>query len=90
MLIAPIEHEEHSPFLYDPEGELFHVEELNKYADGTLYPVHLGDVFSSQTSTTTYQVIMKIGHGSYSTVWLAQDMACRYDAFGQFRPDTQI
>lgn len=48
------------------------VEDLGAYADGSLFPVHLGDIFKS--SSSSYQILVKIGHGSYSTVWLARDL----------------
>jgi len=33
------------------------------------YPVRIGEVFQSR-----YQVIGKLGYGSYSTVWLCRDL----------------
>ncbi|KAM5354712.1 hypothetical protein ACJ41O_001359 [Fusarium nematophilum] len=38
------------------------------YHPGGYHPVSLGDIFNSR-----YQVIRKLGYGSYSTVWLAID-----------------
>ncbi|KUJ23747.1 uncharacterized protein LY89DRAFT_726807 [Mollisia scopiformis] len=58
------------PFFYYPAP--MDVEDLGAYADGSLFPVHLGDIFKS--SSSSYQILLKIGHGSYSTVWLARDL----------------
>lgn len=44
-------------------------ERFDQYATGTLPPVHLGDIYESR-----YRIIFKMGHGSYSTVWLAIDL----------------
>ena len=51
------------------------VENVEMYCEGGYHPVQLGDEFSSGR----YSVIHKLGHGSYSTVWLARDhIADRY------------
>ena len=39
------------------------------YAPETFYPVRIGQVFNSR-----YQVVGKLGYGSYSTVWLGRDL----------------
>lgn len=39
------------------------------YRPGGLHPVNLGDTFKNEQ----YRVILKLGYGSYSTVWLARD-----------------
>ena len=52
--------------LYD---ELEGVEDLSYYKPQGYHVVHLGDVFENGR----YQVINKLGHGSFSTVWLAHD-----------------
>ncbi len=64
------ENKDASAFFYYPfpvDGE-----DLRAYVNGSLFPVHLGDIFNSLSSS--YQVLLKIGHGSYSTVWLARDL----------------
>ncbi|MCJ1464513.1 hypothetical protein MMC07_003126 [Pseudocyphellaria aurata] len=38
------------------------------YVVGGFHPVHLGDMYEDR-----YRVIRKLGHGLYSTVWLAKD-----------------
>ncbi|KAK1999779.1 serine/threonine-protein kinase SRPK3 [Colletotrichum falcatum] len=46
------------------------------YRPGGLHPVHFGDVFANR-----YEVIRKLGNGSFGTVWLALDsMSSRYVA----------
>ncbi|OJJ42296.1 hypothetical protein ASPZODRAFT_137379 [Penicilliopsis zonata CBS 506.65] len=49
--------------LNDPE------EWIEDYRPGKLHPVHYGDTFKG----AQYQVIRKLGYGSFSTVWLAKD-----------------
>lgn len=44
------------------------VEEMRRYCPGGYHPVSIGDKFNDQ-----YRVVHKLGHGSYSTVWLALD-----------------
>ncbi|KAK4860831.1 hypothetical protein LT330_004562 [Penicillium expansum] len=52
-------------FLYEPlEG----VERFENYRPGGYHPIQIGDLFHSR-----YRVIHKLGHGSYSTAWLARD-----------------
>lgn len=45
------------------------VEDLGGYQSGGYHPTHIGDQFNQGR----YQVVHKLGHGSYSTVWLAKD-----------------
>lgn len=53
------------PFLYQPiEG----VERLDRYQPGGYYPALIGDMFKDR-----YRIVHKLGHGTYSTVWLARD-----------------
>ncbi|KAJ5506482.1 hypothetical protein N7453_005439 [Penicillium expansum] len=52
-------------FLYEPlEG----VERFENYRPGGYHPIQIGDHFHSR-----YRVADKLGHGSYSTTWLARD-----------------
>ena len=44
-------------------------EDANEYRPGGYHPVKLGDRFSEER----YIVLRKLGHGTYSTVWLAKD-----------------
>lgn len=51
--------------LYEP---LEAVERLENYRPGGYHPVQIGDHFHGR-----YRVVHKLGHGSYSTTWLARD-----------------
>lgn len=44
-------------------------EPLEKYRSGGLHPIHIHDCFEDGR----YEVLNKLGFGSYSTVWLARD-----------------
>ncbi|KAF9871235.1 protein kinase domain-containing protein [Colletotrichum karsti] len=59
--------------LDDISFALFDDDELEEfytlYDEGGLHPVSLGD----QLSGGRYTIVNKLGHGSYSTVWLAHD-----------------
>ncbi|KAI0476934.1 serine protein kinase [Xylaria cf. heliscus] len=44
---------------------------VEDYRPGGYHPVHLGDLFNNGQ----YKIIRKLGNGSYSTVWLAHDLA---------------
>jgi serine/threonine-protein kinase SRPK3 len=44
------------------------VEAFDRYARGGYHPVAIGDRLGGQ-----YRILHKLGHGSYSTVWLARD-----------------
>jgi serine/threonine protein kinase len=46
----------------------FDAEDLWRYEPGGYHPVYLGDVYNER-----YQVVHKLGHGGFSTVWLAKD-----------------
>ena len=53
------------------------VENLEQYCPGGYHPVHISDEYSNGR----YQIVHKLGFGSYSTVWLAKDKkANRYVA----------
>lgn len=45
------------------------VENLENYKLGGFHPVHIGD----HLKENRYRIINKLGHGSFSTVWLAED-----------------
>lgn len=45
------------------------VENLEGYRSGGYHPTHIGD----QYCDSRYEVVHKLGYGSYSTVWLAKD-----------------
>jgi serine/threonine protein kinase len=56
-----------TPFrhLYEPiEG----TEKLESYSVGGYHPIAIGDQFHDR-----YRVVHKLGHGTYSTTWLARD-----------------
>ncbi|KZF25645.1 protein kinase [Xylona heveae TC161] len=53
------------------------VESLEGYRPGGYHPTHIGDRYHDDR----YEVVHKLGHGSYSTVWLAKDhLQARYVA----------
>lgn len=43
-------------------------ESLEKYAPGGYHPIMIGDMLHKR-----YRIVHKLGHGGYSTVWLARD-----------------
>ncbi|KAM5440949.1 hypothetical protein MferCBS31731_004088 [Microsporum ferrugineum] len=45
------------------------VEELERYQPGGYHPVSIGDVLAGR-----YQIEHKLGHGGFSTIWLARDI----------------
>lgn len=45
------------------------VELLGFYRPGGFHPIHLGDILHNR-----YRIINKLGFGSYSTVWLVEDL----------------
>lgn len=45
------------------------VENLDDYCKGGYHPTHIGDVHLDGR----YEVVHKLGYGTYSTVWLARD-----------------
>ncbi|KAJ7204676.1 kinase-like domain-containing protein, partial [Mycena pura] len=53
------------------------MEEGTDYGPGGLFPVKLGDVLSPEGTVPRYRISAKLGHGSYSTVWLARDLVAR-------------
>ncbi|KAF8972136.1 hypothetical protein BDZ97DRAFT_1913376 [Flammula alnicola] len=54
------------------------VEDMNRCAPGGFHPVHLGNTFWSDKAT--YRVLNKLGHGSFSTVWLARTINAGYES----------
>jgi serine/threonine protein kinase len=54
-----------SSILYEPIED---VERMENYPAGGYQPVTIGDCLNDR-----YQVIHKLGHGTYSTIWLARD-----------------
>ncbi|KAE8312104.1 kinase-like domain-containing protein [Aspergillus transmontanensis] len=51
--------------LYRP---IQYVERMEYYEPGGYHPVKIGDCFHNR-----YRVMYKLGHGTYSTIWLARD-----------------
>ena len=51
------------------EDRLIDEESLPNYVLQRYYPVSLGEVFNKR-----YEVLVKLGYGRSSTVWLAQDL----------------
>lgn len=51
--------------LYEP---IENVERMEYYRPGGYHPVKIGDHFKDR-----YRVVHKLGHGTYSTIWLARD-----------------
>jgi len=47
------------------------VEDIDKYRTGGLHPVRLGDRYKGKWR---YKVLLKLGYGSYSTVWLGRTL----------------
>ncbi|PYI20349.1 kinase domain protein [Aspergillus violaceofuscus CBS 115571] len=52
----------------NPRRSLWEEERLPFYKPQQFYPVHVGEILN-----TRYQVVGKLGYGSYSTVWLCRD-----------------
>lgn len=51
-------------------SSLLHGERIEDYCLGGFHPVHIGDTFKEGR----YKAVRKLGHGAFSTVWLAQDI----------------
>ncbi|KAJ7503512.1 kinase-like domain-containing protein [Mycena galericulata] len=52
------------------------MEEGKDYGPGGLFPVKLADILGPEGSPR-YRISAKLGHGSYSTVWLAHDLVVK-------------
>lgn len=50
-------------------SHLDNAEDAEKYRKGGFHPIHLGDALHGGR----YCVLHKLGHGGFSTVWLARD-----------------
>ncbi|KAJ6484364.1 kinase-like domain-containing protein [Mycena vitilis] len=64
------------PYVYShPEDTEDHTE----YVAGGFFPVKLGDVLGERSTpdSSRYRISTKLGHGSYSTVWLARDLVAK-------------
>ena len=47
-------------------------ERFSGYRPGGYHPVHLGERYGDEGR---YKILHKLGNGTYSTVWLAEDLA---------------
>lgn len=64
----PQQHANPSPPEVKPPQDI--VDEGNDaYRPGGFHPVYIGDVYNAR-----YKILNKIGYGSYSTVWLVEDV----------------
>ncbi|EWY99945.1 CMGC protein kinase [Fusarium oxysporum NRRL 32931] len=56
----------------------FEVEEVSedpqRYLEGLYYPIHIGETLANQ-----YRIEHKLGHGGFSTVWMAYDILGKKD-----------
>ncbi|KAJ3568569.1 hypothetical protein NPX13_g6378 [Xylaria arbuscula] len=48
------------------------VETIDRYKTGGYHPIHIGDCLGPENR---FEIVNKLGHGGYSTVWLARDKA---------------
>lgn len=62
-------------------GSGINCESLSAYEDGGLCPIVHKDILSGpdllqqQRTTCSFKIVGKLGHGSYSTVWLGRDLS---------------
>lgn len=59
------------PYFRYRQPDMAWVEDVEKYVPGGYHPVDIGDVIHSNEQS--YEVIHKLGHGGFSTVWLVRD-----------------
>ncbi|KAF5587536.1 CMGC kinase [Fusarium pseudoanthophilum] len=52
----------------EPDVE-FACEDINLYPGGFCYPISIGEIIIER-----YRIVHKLGHGAFSTVWMAHDM----------------
>ncbi|KAK2482419.1 hypothetical protein H9L39_04211 [Fusarium oxysporum f. sp. albedinis] len=57
----------------EPDVE-FACEDINLYPKGFCYPISISDIIVER-----YRIIHKLGHGAFSTVWMAQDLTDNRD-----------
>lgn len=75
------------PLQYQWQGD---VEDLEAYYPGGYHPTHIGDWYQDR-----YEIVHKLGFGSYSTVWLAKDhrenrfVALKIIVAGEFQDNTE-
>lgn len=62
-------------------GDELRCEDLTKYRRHGLYPISLGDILPKPATCVSnfekqprYRIILKLGFGAFSTVWLARDL----------------
>ncbi|KAM0232621.1 hypothetical protein ACHAPO_007778 [Fusarium lateritium] len=59
----------------DDEGKVIYASEpVERYEEGLYYPICIGEVLANR-----YRVEHKLGHGGFSTVWMAKDMVSGVD-----------
>ncbi|KAJ7172101.1 kinase-like domain-containing protein [Mycena filopes] len=64
-----------NPYVF---SDLEDTEDSDNYVSGGFFPVKLGDILGPESSapgSSGYRISAKLGYGSYSTVWLAHDLA---------------
>ena len=64
----------------DDEGLLEqYTEPAERYDLGLYYPICIGPICIGDVLVQTYRIEHKLGHGGYSTVWLAHDIQKQKD-----------
>ncbi|KAI0100494.1 serine/threonine protein kinase [Nemania sp. FL0031] len=71
--VNPLPQDKISPQEIIDEGD-------DAYQPGGFHPVYIGDIYNDR-----YKILNKIGYGSYSTVWLAEDAKDRTTGRREFR-----